>query len=381
VGLNEKFQELIDLLSEKYIGRSYEAEALIVGALTGYPVIWIGPWGIAKTAMIDSIVYAIKGAKLFRYLLHKFTEPEEIVGPWDIATLREKGIMIRRTAGKLPSANIVYLDEPFKASSAIRNFLLDIILYKRFFDGERYVDVDVKAIFMSTNELPVSEEDKPFVDRACVRIFSDRLDQSYLPSLISAVIKFENVGYRLPREVVTIEELERAQREVVELEEKFDNDDVKDAVTKIYASIKRSNRPIDISERRVGMWLKAASAISWLYGEEPDVDHVAYAALLTLPESKESMNTVLSAINEAGIRSSVTYYYQVKTVMAEAENIIDKLSHEEYSNLNARRIVENLADKLEELIERAPKRRFLKPVLNSARSYAMALRYLLDELK
>ena len=68
----------------------------------------------------------LEAGDYFEYMLTRFTEPSEIIGPIDINQLRD-GRYIRREQGKLPTARLAFLDEIFKSNSAILNILLTII--------------------------------------------------------------------------------------------------------------------------------------------------------------------------------------------------------------------------------------------------------------
>ena len=96
-----------------------------------------GPPGTAKSDLVLKFKDAIgvDGRDYFEYMLTRFTEPSEIIGPIDINLLRD-GRYIRRKQGKLPTARLAFLDEIFKSNSAILNILLTIINEKKFYqDG------------------------------------------------------------------------------------------------------------------------------------------------------------------------------------------------------------------------------------------------------
>src|SRR3989440_5609412 len=98
-------QELIDLMT--------------VAAAAQEPLLLVGPPGTAKSDLVVKFKDALglAGTDYFEYLLTRFTEPSEILGPIDINELRS-GRYLRREQGKLPTARLVFLDEVFKASSA-----------------------------------------------------------------------------------------------------------------------------------------------------------------------------------------------------------------------------------------------------------------------
>ena len=85
----------------------------------------LGPPGTAKSALVRAIARAF-GGSYFETLVTKFSTPEEIFGPISLKALEQDRFM-RVTTGKLPEAQFGFVDEIFKASSAILNTLLTIM--------------------------------------------------------------------------------------------------------------------------------------------------------------------------------------------------------------------------------------------------------------
>src|SRR5258708_18731709 len=136
-----KKQDLIDLM--------------VVAAVAQWPLLLVGPPGTAKSALVLKFKDALGLADedYFEYMLTRFTEPSEIIGPIDISKLRE-GRYIRREQGKLPTARLGFLDEIFKSNSAILNILLTIINERNFYQDGQPQPVPLRVLFAATNKIP-----------------------------------------------------------------------------------------------------------------------------------------------------------------------------------------------------------------------------------
>src|SRR5260221_9628789 len=112
-------------LESRFLGKDEVIRLLLIAVVAGEHAVLVGPPGTAKSALIRMFARLLQ-ANYFEYLLTRFTEPNELFGPVDIAAFRE-GRYQRRVEGMLPSSEIVFLDEIFKANSAILNALLTLL--------------------------------------------------------------------------------------------------------------------------------------------------------------------------------------------------------------------------------------------------------------
>jgi len=102
--------------------------------VAGEHLLLVSPPGCAKSLLLDSLLAAAGGSK-FSILLTKFTVPEEVFGPISLVGLKEDRFR-RVTTGRLPEADFAFVDEVFKASSAILNTLLGILNERAFDAGD-----------------------------------------------------------------------------------------------------------------------------------------------------------------------------------------------------------------------------------------------------
>jgi len=182
-------QEVARVLGAAFLDKQEIIRLMLVSAIAGEHMVIVGPPGTAKSAMVNMFAKLVD-AKYFEYLLTRFTEPNELFGPVDIAAFRE-GRYTRRIEHMLPSAEIVFLDEIFKSSSAILNSLLHVINERKFSNGPNVIPVPLISLFAASNEVPNDESLGAMFDRFLLRVLSDNLDSYHFGELMQKGIALE----------------------------------------------------------------------------------------------------------------------------------------------------------------------------------------------
>lgn len=180
-----KIVNIQQALSSQYAEREEVIEGLTVGLIARQHTLLIGPPGKGKSALVSDLTSRITGTNYFQWLLTRFSTPEELFGPVSLKEL-EQGVYKRNTAGKLPEAHICYLDELFKANSAILNALLTLINERLFYNNGAPVQVHLQSVIGSSNEYPEEGEGlEALFDRFLLRFEVDYIgeDQSFLSML------------------------------------------------------------------------------------------------------------------------------------------------------------------------------------------------------
>lgn len=317
--LADKLAELKFELAETFVQREAEITAVLSGLLSGEPVILVGEVGTAKTALIERLAKMID-ARYFYYLLTRFTEPDELLGTLDINALRE-GKYVRRTEGKLPQAEIVFLDEIFKASSAIRNILLDIILNKRIFSDGVYIQLPMLALYTASNEISTDIEDMAFYDRLTIRCFVKSVSEDSWEELIEKGVLLDG-GLETPI-LLSVEDVKELQKIV---NERFRNITQNTTLIRKYieALAVLRQRGVKISDRRKIKVLKTASAISVVYGEENvSLDSLAEALKFSAVHDEDELKKVDQVILELGLSSFYQHVQKIQVMTAELQNALN----------------------------------------------------------
>lgn len=313
--------EIRNMLNSTFVGREVEVTALLAGLVSGEPVILVGEPGTAKTAMVETLSKLVN-AKYFYYLLTRFTEPDELLGPIDINALRE-GKYSRIIKNRLPEAEIVFLDEIFNASSAVRNILLDIILNKRILNGIEYTKLPMLVLYTASNEISTDAEDKAFYDRLTVRVFVKYVEESLwdellvkgvtLPQAMSQLRSVADANYVRTLQTVTI------QRAIA-----LTNSEYRSKYIEALSLLKQ--RGLEISDRRKIKILYVASAISVVYGEEmPSLDSLADALRFTAVHTEDDLKKVEEVILLARLSTANEHMQKLMTLIAELRNQLENV--------------------------------------------------------
>ncbi len=168
--LVNKIRRLRDALSAGLVERELVARLTLLALIAGEHIILFGPPGTAKSLVAQRIGMCVDDASTyFERLLTRFSVPEEIFGPLSIKAL-ENDEYKRQISGYLPTAHFAFLDEIFKANSAILNSLLTILNERSFDNGSTRVGVPLRMVVGASNELPAEGELSALFDRFLLRV-------------------------------------------------------------------------------------------------------------------------------------------------------------------------------------------------------------------
>ena len=167
--LRDRLEGLLGQLEDGLIERRREVRLILLAALAGEHSLLLGPPGTAKSELARRLHLAFSEARYFERLLTRFSVPEELFGPLSIRALEEDRYE-RHTAGFLPEASIAFIDEVFKANSAILNALLTLLNEREFDNGAGRVHCPLISAIGASNEVPDDEVAAAFFDRFLLRI-------------------------------------------------------------------------------------------------------------------------------------------------------------------------------------------------------------------
>src|SRR6266853_672277 len=180
-------------MKSQFVGRDEVIDLIALAIVAGEHLFLYGPPGTAKSMLIRQFASAVQG-RYFEYMLTRFSEPNEIFGPIDLARLRE-GTVATVTTGMLPEAEFVFLDELFNANSAILNNLLSVLnerIYRRDIETHR---LPLLSLFSASNHLPEDEALRALFDRFLLRCHIQNLKPDAMPRLLQAGWELERTAF------------------------------------------------------------------------------------------------------------------------------------------------------------------------------------------
>lgn len=243
--MKEKMSSLLDALNQGIYEKEEEISLSLLAAVAGESIILLGPPGVAKSMVARRLKMAFQDARSFEYLMSRFSTPDEIFGPVSIARLKSDDVYERHVDGYLPTADVVFLDEIWKAGPAIQNTLLTVINEKIFRNGTQECRLPLKLLIAASNELPAKGEGlEALWDRFVIRLESRPIvdDRDF-----SRMLTGKEDPPAIPGELLI------SQSEYQQMQRQLDEISLSEDVLSLVLQIRRSLHAVEIAadeERR-----------------------------------------------------------------------------------------------------------------------------------
>lgn len=250
----QKVQDLRLAMKSALLERDNVVDGMLVALISREMMFLLGTPGTAKSLACEILCNAI-GGNYFSWLMSKFSTPEEIFGPYSLKALGEDKY-VRVTTGKLPEADLAFLDEFWKGSSAILNTMLPVINERVYHSGSGPQKVPLQTCFVASNEIPSSEELSAMYDRFALRFVVEQLkDEDNFRKLLEG--NFRKV--QIPK--ISKAELAEAQADAAQLQM------ASDAIEKMIELRRAVNeKGIYISDRKWTQAVNVIKAFAYLEG-------------------------------------------------------------------------------------------------------------------
>jgi len=280
-----------------YVERDDCIEALWLAAFAQEHACLLGPPGTGKSHVVTGLMACFQGAT-FDWLMTKFSTPEELVGPLDITKLRN-GVSERNPAGKLPCAEIAFLDECFKANSAILNSMLRMMNERKWDQGP----VPLRLLCGASNEMPQDESLGAFFDRFLVRYTVEYIRTDANRVRFQRMKASGQLRAFVPPATLTVAEWDAACADAATIHVP---DAIVDAVVKLQSQL--GAKGIVISDRRIGQCYGLLKAAAWLDGSaqvEPDHLNALRFALWSKAEDVPVVTALLDTLDMGPAREAL----------------------------------------------------------------------------
>jgi len=297
----KRILELYNKLNSFIIGHEEMTKAILVAAVAREHIVMIGPPGTAKSYTIHTFAKLLN-ASFYQYLLTRFTTYDELFGPVDVLAMTRGEY--KRNWSRIISSDFVFLDEIFKANSAILNALLSLMQERVVYDP--FVGAPTKARLISligaSNETPEDPELQALYDRFSIKVFIDYIsdDAAFLRALQSRWLNNNDLS-----PVATIDDINTLSNYSIEIL----RSNIKDVggVLKLYhlnvTSLAKNLRSkgILVSDRTIIEKLpKIFSAYLAIYGVTVDnIMYAPYELMTWIARNKSELNDIRKTLDES----------------------------------------------------------------------------------
>ncbi|KAA3595760.1 MAG: ATPase [Calditrichaeota bacterium] len=304
----EKIRKLLEGLSNGVYEKEEIIRLTLLSSIAGESIFLLGQPGVAKSLVARKLKFAFQSGQAFEYLMSRFSTPDEVFGPVSIKKLKENDKYERLTEKYLPGANIVFLDEIWKASPPIQNSLLTVLNEKIYRNGEQEMKVDIRGLIAASNELPTKGEGlEALWDRFLIRFFVEGIqDRDNFENMISDVS--DPYKDEIPTSIkISDREYQSWFKEINKIEIPENVLEIIDIIRKQIVERNRSNEPesqIFVSDRR---WKKIIRLLrtSAFLNERKSIDLadtflIPYCIWTQTEQIQEVKNIVIEVVKTDG---------------------------------------------------------------------------------
>ncbi len=301
--MQNKLHNIEKQLNNNFVERSEEIHGLTIGLISGSNILYLGPPGVGKSLLVNSWSKLINKSNYFSWLLTAYSTPEELAGPYSLKGLEEDKF-VRNTEGKLPEADIAFIDETWKGNSGVLNFLLTILNERIFYNDGKAQDIPLLTLVGASNELPEQGDG-----------LEAMLDRFTLKFMVKPIKEASNFSKMLTTDmsnlspVISIEELKQIKAEVEKVQL---NDNIVEILTNLKSKL--SDSGLAVSDRTYKNSIKLLKAEAYYHerGEiieddldilrhvlwsDPDEEKIVYSAILDLINPEK--NKILELFDDA----------------------------------------------------------------------------------
>jgi MoxR-like ATPase len=296
VNLDTAVNKLLSIQNEmnnEFVERNELIEIMIMALVTNSNLLMLGPPGTAKSKISMALCNRIENSNFFQWLLNKSSDPAELLGTFSIKGM-ENDQFKRVTDGKLPEANIAFIDEVYKCNSPTLNALLSIMNEHIFYNDGKVVHVPLISMFAASNEPPEDESLLAMHDRFLFRMEVEYVHDNANKKRMFNNYLYERAGVNISNNytTITIDELKLLQEETKKVVVS------KDIINKFISIINSLNKnsTISISDRRANECFKVLQGSAIVHNRKKvtldDFNSLKYV----LWDKKEDMDAINAEI-------------------------------------------------------------------------------------
>lgn len=314
----KKLRSIGSELDNEFSERTEVIDNMLITIVSGSNMLMLGEPGTGKSLLTRELCSRIENGTYFEYMLNKTSDPSEILGPFSVKEM-EHDHFTRNTSGKLPEANIAFIDEVYKSNAPVLNSLLKIMNEHIFDNDGKQQHIPLISLFAASNEGPEDDSLKALHDRFLVRMNLEYIhDASSKKKMFNNyIIRRSGQNINQSNTTISIDEIKMLQNKAARTPLPGN---VVNKLVSLIGSINK-NQNIVISDRRANECIKILQASAVINGRNTVGVSDFNALKYVLWEKQEDIGPIYNEILKI-VNPYDNQFTKLKTDFAEIKNNI-----------------------------------------------------------